>query len=160
MTSPPTDQASLLNDWWRRSREAQWAHYATDRYLTRSHYAIGIPIVLLTAFSGTSVFYVMTTSPNRALGFVVATTAVVAAVLGGLQTVLHLSDQAAAHRAAAVEYSGIRRYLEEVIANYSSNGTHHDVTALRDRFDDITKGSPAVPRRIWARTEETLTDRT
>ena len=148
-----------MNDWWRRSREAQWAHYATDRSFTRSHYIIGIPLVLLTAFSGTSVFYVMTTSPNRTLGFVVAGTSVVAAVLGGLQTFLRLSDQAAAHRAAAVEYSGIRRYLEEVIAECSSNGSR-DVRALRDRFDDITKASPAVPSRIWARTEGTLAERT
>jgi hypothetical protein len=159
MVSPPQDQASLLNDWWRRSREAQWAHYATGRSFTRSHYIIGIPLVLLTAFSGTSVFYVMTTSPNRNLGFVVATTSVIAAILGGLQTFLRLSDQAAAHRAAAVEYSGIRRYLEEVIATCSLNGAH-DVTVLRDRFDDITKGSPPVPARIWARTEDTLAERT
>ena len=159
MVSPPQDQVSLLNDWWRRSREAQWAHYATGRSFTRSHYIIGIPLVLLTAFSGTSVFYVMTTSPNRNLGFVVATTSVIAAILGGLQTFLRLSDQAAAHRAAAVEYSGIRRYLEEVIATCSLNGAH-DVTVLRDRFDDITKSSPPVPARVWARTEDTLAERT
>jgi len=159
MVTAPQDQASLLNDWWRRSREAQWAHYATGRFFTRSHYIIGIPLVLLTAFSGTSVFYVMTTNPNRKLGFVVATTSVIAAILGGLQTFLRLSDQAAAHRAAAVEYSGIRRYLEEVIATCSLNGTH-DVTVLRDRFDDITKSSPPVPGRIWARTEDTLAERT
>jgi hypothetical protein len=158
MVSPPQDQAGLLNDWWRRSREAQWAHYATGRFFTRSHYLIGIPLVLLTAFSGTSVFYVMTTNPNRELGFVVATTSVVAAILGGLQTFLRLSDQAAAHRAAAVEYSGIRRYLEETIATCSLNGSP-DVATLRDRFDDVTRSSPPVPSRIWTRTEDTLAER-
>ena len=148
-----------MNDWWRRSREAQWAHYATGRSFTRSHYIIGIPLVLLTAFSGTSVFYVMTTSPNRNLGFVVATMSVIAAILGGLQTFLRWSDQAAAHRAAAVEYSAIRRYLEEVIATCLLNGAH-DETVLRDRFDDMTKSSPPLSARVGGRPEDTLVERT
>jgi len=155
---PPADEPALLHDWWSRTRESQWAHYESDKALMRTHYWIGIPLVLLTAFSGTSVFYAISTEHSRYLDFIVAATSVVAAILGGLQTFLRLPEQAATHREAAVSYSVLRRAIEERISEAEPRGPGN-LSALRSQIDSIAERSPSIPSRAWRRVERKLGDR-
>ena len=155
---PPTDELALLHDWWSRTRESQWAHYESDKFLMRIHYWIGIPLVLLTAFSGTSIFYAISTEHGRYLDFIVAATSVVAAILSGLQTFLRLPERAAAHREAAVAYSVIRRAIEERISDTEARGLG-DLSALRVQIDTVAERSPPILVRAWRRVERRLGDR-
>lgn len=155
---PPTDGRALLHDWWSRTRESQWAHYESDKLLMRTHYWIGIPLVLLTAFSGTSVFYAISTGHSRYLAYIIAATSVVAAILGGLQTFLRLPEHAAMHREAAVAYSVVRRAIEEQISEAGAGGPG-DLSALRSQIDSIAGRSPSILGRAWRRVERRLGDR-
>lgn len=154
----PANQEDLLQRWLHRTRESQWGHYEAERSLLRGHYALGIPLVLLTAFTGTSVFGLISLNPDRWFKIVVGLTSVAAAVLSGLQTFLRMSDRAALHRGAAAAYADLRRDIEQRLAT-SRNQSDEDLTQLRERLSYLADRSPAIPPRVWKRTEKTLSAR-
>lgn len=159
MAEPADGAFRLLTDWRRRAREAQWAHYGAERRMQRSHFAIGIPLVLLTSFSGTSVFATLSTDTSTTFTTIVGLTAVAAAILGGLQTFLRVTDRAAAHRVAAGRYGSLRRTIEQELAINPDGITAETVTAIRDQLAELAEQSPPIPTRVWARTERHLAQR-
>ena len=155
---PPADERALLEDWWRRCREAQWAHYSCSTQLMRLHYVIGIPIVILAAFTGSAAFATVSHASGLALRWTVGVISVFVAVLAGLQTFLRLTDRAAAHRLAGADYAHARRLIEERLAG--SVGIAVDgQTSIRDIIDQLAERSPAIPASIWRRTERRLEKR-
>src|SRR6476619_670260 len=157
---PPASTEELLQDWYRRAREAQFAHYEAAKPLSRANYNLGIPVALLSGFVGTSIF--ATLQKDQAdirLRIAVGIISVLAAVLASLQTFLRLSERAEKHRAAAVRYGALRRELETAIAK---GGPYDDklVHGLREKMDSISSESPEIPTRVWNQIEKQLKDRT
>jgi hypothetical protein len=152
------DRSALLEDWRRRSREAQWGHHAAYRQLMRAHYSIGIPLTALATFAGTAVFSAMSTSSSGYFKATVAVTAVVVAILGGLQTFLRLADRASSHRETAAEYSRIRRDVELALADSSSVSVDH-LGAIKEALDGAASRAPAIPELAWRRTQRVLAKR-
>jgi hypothetical protein len=152
---PPTNDHALLEDWWRRCREAQWAHYSCSTQLVRLHYLIGIPIVILAAFTGTAAFASISHASGSVLRWTVGVISVLVAVLAGLQTFLRLTERATAHRSAGADYAHVRRLIEERLAGGASKGTDGPAS-IRDAIDQLAARSPAIPASIWRRTERRL----
>jgi hypothetical protein len=153
--NPPEDERVLLQDWYLRCREAQWAQYAAHRQLMRAHYWLGLPLTLLAAFAGTAVFASLSDSGNVMLRIAIATTLVIVAVLGGLQTFLKLADRAAFHHVAATGYARVRRLIEEYLAA-SKIPELKVLSQVRQLMDDLAEKSPTVPSAIWRRVEKRL----
>ena len=156
---PPASTEELLQDWYRRAREAQFAHYEAAKPLSRANYNLGIPVALLSAFVGTSIF--ATLQKDQAdirLRIAVGIISVLAAVLSSLQTFLRLSERADRHRAAAVRYGALRRELETAIAK---GGPYEDelVAGVREKLDSISSDSPEIPARVWTKVEKLLKER-
>jgi type II secretory pathway pseudopilin PulG len=90
----------------------------------------------------------------------VALTSVIAAILGGLQTFLRSSDRAAVHRAAATRYASLRRTIELAIARSATAPIDDSaLDKLEERLSELADQSPAIPRRVWKRTERMLARR-
>ena len=158
MTAPdPVDE--LLTSWRKRAREAQWAHYGCERRLLRMHFWVGVPLVVLSTFSGTAVFATLSTDPSTTLKLVVGATAVVVAVLGGVQTFLRATDRAGAHRAAATKYAALRRELEQIRACDIGAQPGDVLDRIRDRMDELADAGPVIPQPVWNRTEKALRKR-
>ena len=158
MTTPdPVDE--LLTSWRKRAREAQWAHYGCERRLLRIHFWVGVPLVVLSTFSGTSVFATLSTDPSVALKLVIGTTAVIVAVLGGLQTFLRTTDRATDHREAATRYAALRRELEQIRACCTPSPPHDVLERVRERLDELADTAPAIPQSVWNRTDKALRKR-
>jgi hypothetical protein len=157
--APPDSEKALLEDWWRRVREAQWAHYECSKRLSLANYLLGIPLVALAAFAGTVVFVNISSSEVFELKLAVGMTLVLIAVLGGLQTFLRLSDRASEHRSAGAEYSCIRRLIEEQIAGVGDQGVDR-LSKIREGVDNLTERSPVIPSATWRRVETRLRRRT
>jgi hypothetical protein len=155
---PPPDERALLEDWWRRCREAQWAHYASGTQLMRLHYLIGIPLVILAAFTGSAAFAAISHASTSALRWTVGVVSVLVALLGGLQTFLRLTDRAAAHRLAGADYARVRRLIEERLTATTGTWTG-GLDSVRDTIDQLADRSPAIPASIWSRTEQRLRKR-
>jgi hypothetical protein len=117
----------------------------------RHHYLLGIPLVVLTAVTGTSVFATISATPQRWFQLLIGGASVTAAVLGALQTFLRPADEVAAHRSAAAAYSALRRTLEQ--RRVQSSALPDDaLDGARERFADLADRSPVVPPRVWERT--------
>lgn len=153
-TAPePSDASGLLREWHRRIREAQWAHYQSQRRLQRLHYFIGIPLVVLAAVSSTALL----TNTSDGGQFTATATSLIAAVLAALQTFLGLGDRAAAHRVAGGEYSDLRRRVEELLAfGGNEDEMRREVAVVREAMSGLAGRSPVISRAAWRNVERKL----
>lgn len=85
----------------------------------------------------------------------IASLAILSAVLTSLTTFLNLSERAEKHRSAGVEYKKVIREVERILSVPVGNLANSDpsVVALEKRLDDIEDGAPVVPERIYDRVE-------
>jgi hypothetical protein len=156
---PPASTEELLQDWYRRARENQFAHYEAIKPLSGANYKLGVPVALLSGLVGTSIFATLETEADISVRIIVGIIAVLAAVLSSLQTFLRLSERAEKHRAVAVRYGALRRELETAIAK---GGPYEAklVDGLREKLDSISSESPEIPDRVWKKIEKMLETRT
>ena len=54
--TPPNNNEELVLAWIRRARESQFAHYEQATLLRRAGTWLGIPVIVITAIVGTSIF--------------------------------------------------------------------------------------------------------
>lgn len=148
----------VLADWYRRARDAQFAHYsAASRYAILAR-LLGIPSVVLSAVVGTALFASLqeeTAAPfylRLALGLV----SVLAGVLAALQTFLGFGERADRHRAAGSAYGAVRREIEQTqaVPPQTAEATGAVMTRLRERLDAIAEKAPDVPPRRWTKAEK------
>src|SRR5205809_957402 len=104
---------ALLEDWHHRVYAAQSAHYASADRFRLLNYIVGVPAVICSSIVGTTLFAGLEKDSPRT--WLVASTSILAAVLGALQTFLRFAERATLHATAADWYSAIRRDIEEII---------------------------------------------
>jgi len=163
---PPGDESpwttnvlNLLREWNDRAGATAETHYSIAARLSRLNVRLGIPVVVLTTFVGTSVFATLERKVDISLRILIGTVSVLAAVLASLQTFLRFAERAEKHRAAAEEWSSIRREIAEMLALHpdylATRGDPKDyLDRLRRRMDRIAAQSPEMGDRAWARAEE------
>ncbi len=145
----------LLGDWYRRLRFSQFAHYESAKSFEHLNYQIGIPVVVLSAFVGTSVFASLGKVTDEKLQILIGLTSVVTAALASIQTFLRFSERAEKHRIAAAKYGALRRKIEELLA-MAGDVTKDATTALRKDMDRLSEEAPHIPERIWSRRQEVI----
>jgi hypothetical protein len=96
---------------------------------------------------------------DLSLRILIGVVSVLAAVLASLQTFLRLAERAEKHRAAAEEWSSIRREIAEMLALHpdylATRGDPKDyLDRLRRRMDRVAAQSPEMGDRAWSRAEE------
>jgi hypothetical protein len=165
ITAPPADRPltdadrthidRLLEQWLSRARVALSAYNdATTRTLA-SERRLGVPAVICSALVATGLFATLQKDP--ALGWRIATgvIAVLAAVLGSLQTFLRQAERAEQYREAARSYGRVRRRIER--ARLFPPTTRSEAEQLLDDLGealaDAAHGKPNLPQRIWDRAE-------
>jgi hypothetical protein len=157
---PPASTEDLLQDWYRRARENQFAHYEAIKPLSSGNYKLGVPVALLSGLVGTAIFATLQ-EEAAPIGFKIAVgiISILAAVLASLQTFLRLSERAEKHRAVGARYGALRRELEVAIAK---GGPYDDelVNGVREKLDSISSEAPEIPDRIWKKIETMLETRT
>lgn len=145
----------LLGDWYRRLRFAQFAHYEAAKAFDRMNYWLGIPVVVLSTFVGTSVFANIGKVVDARIQISIGLISVIAATLASLQTFFRFSEKAEKHRIAASKYGALRREIEEIFAVHGDT-TREAITALRQRIDRLSDEAPHIPHKIWSRRQEVL----
>jgi hypothetical protein len=142
---------ALLEDWHHRVYAAQSAHYASaDRFRTLN-YVVGVPAVIFSSVVGTALFAGLEKDSPRT--WVVASTSILAAMLGALQTFLRFAERATLHATAADWYSAIRRDIEEIIhLPVEMRGTPKDcLDEIRKEMNRVAQDSPELSARVWTR---------
>jgi hypothetical protein len=143
-----------LRDWECRAAAAEEVHFDVAEDLSRRNVYLGIPVVVLTAVIGTSLFASIS-GDGAAVGIRIAagTLSLIAGVLASIQTFLRFGARAEQHRVAAERWAAIRREIEK--ARALSADQVGDPKQLLDniqaRMDEAAEKSPAMPKRRWTR---------
>lgn len=148
----------LLVDWRRRARESQFGHFEASKHFGLQHYWTGIPVVVVSAIVGTSIFATLQSQEALAIQIVLGMLSVSAAVLASLQTFLGSSEKAEKHRAAGAAYGAIRREIEQTISLGLPEEAEGKkvLDAFRERFDELALQAPEISPKIWKRTDDIL----
>ena len=145
---------SLLRDTHDAAAISQDAHYAIATRLVKYNIWFGVPVVALATLVGTSVFATLQKDVRTDLRILVGFVSVLAAVLASLQTFLRFQERGEKHRAAAEQWSAIRRETKQMLALHpdylaerSDPKTYLD--GLRERMDRVSAQSPEIGERDW-----------
>jgi hypothetical protein len=146
---------AVLDDWHRRAWAASIAHYRRASQLHRSNIRLGLPVVVLTAVVGTSLF--ATLGEERlpiALRIVVGTVSVCAAVLAAVQTFFGFAQRADQHVLAADWYASLRRKIEQMraIRPEIRGDARKTLDELRRDFNQVGSQFPQIGDKDWERT--------
>lgn len=146
---PPDNYQQLLLAWIRRARESQFAHYEQATRLRRGSTLLGVPVIVITAIVGTTVFSsIAESSTSATVKIVVGLLSVSASVLSSLQTFMKLSEKAEQHRIFGARYGGIRRKLEQI---YAARSTEPITTSLLEYLNidlnTLAEEAPDVPAK-------------
>lgn len=138
-----------------QARASSTAHYATAASMTKRHYLFGVPIIVLCAFAGTTLFSSIGAETPVWVFIVLGIACLIASVLASLLTFFQFSETAGRHRFAASNYAVIRRELELLQLEYSDIGAINEpqvlerLTEVRYRLDKLGTESPGIPGSIW-----------
>jgi hypothetical protein len=106
------DQKVLLAEWLRRVVLSSQGHYENAQRLDKFNLFLGIPVVCLSAFVGTSVFASLGKNVESNIRIIIGLISVAAAVLASLQTFLGFSEKAERHKVYGAHYGSLRRKIE------------------------------------------------
>jgi hypothetical protein len=155
----PDNVEELLRGWLLHAHKGRRRHDLSARRCTTLRLWIGGIAASVSAIVGTSVFVALeketSKTSNIPFAVMIASLAILSAVLTSLTTFLNLSERAEKHRSAGVEYKKVIREVERILSVPVGNLANSDpsVVALEKRLDDIEDGAPVVPERIYDRVE-------
>ena len=148
------ENLDLLNDWHRRSRESQHAHFESAKYLSRYNYYLGVPVVFLTSITGTSIFATLESEPEILFKVLVGVISVFSAILAGLQTFLRYSERSEKHKIAGAKYGALRREIEFLRTTKSVK--EQALKSMMSRLNQLSTESPEISEKIWKKVEKNL----
>jgi hypothetical protein len=156
---PPSSEKELLDEWFRRVRESQFAHYEASKSLVHKKYFLGVPVVVLSALSGAFAFATLGSQSNVYLQILFGFVSVFAAVLASLQTFLQHSERAEKHRSVAGKYGSLRREIELLIAGSSTPYDKDKLALIKEKINLLSEEAPEISQKTWQRTDSILEKR-
>jgi hypothetical protein len=149
------DARQLLDLWRTRASRIQTAHYETAALLSRRHFWVGIPVVVLAGLVGTSVFATLQENTSATIRLAVGGASVLAAILASIQTFLRHEERAEKHRIAGVRYGTLKRRIEHHIVFPPAETAEIErlVDGLRIDWDALNEECPSIPMGVWKRVE-------
>jgi hypothetical protein len=120
------------------------------------HNLLGIPVVVLSAVVGTTIFSSLGSQPDKRLVVAAGFVSMLAAVLAALQTFLEFAEQSKRHLAAAISFNKLKRDLDMTAVYLRSTNPEPEVglAHLRpfiDRYSTSAEESPAVNDSLYDR---------
>lgn len=141
----------LLHKWYIRIRAAQTGHYRQSQQYRKLHLFLGIPVVVLSAIVGTTVFATLNNdSTSTVVKIILGSTSMLTAALASLQTFLNYDSLSEKHLSAATKLSSIKKEIEEKTITLTKD---EDLTAfieqVRTRWTSVTEEYPQISDKIW-----------
>lgn len=149
-----TEQLEKLKEWQGNFQRFLGGHYEAANRCERLNLWLGIPVVILSALVGTSVFSALRSETTPAWAkIVVGLVSILVAILGSLQTFLRFSERGEKHRIAGASFAALHKEVDQllVLSPNSDPKLEAAMTSLRTRWDKLSKESPTIPRDIYAR---------
>ena len=132
------------------------AHYlAADRYVHLNR-VFGIPVIVITAVVGTTIFGTLNENPTPGWKIGAGLVTLAGTVLSSLQTALGFAQTSEKHKAAGEAYRAIRRRFEMFQLRYSEAGAErreeamNSLEAIVAELADLPKEFPTIPDRCYS----------
>lgn len=123
------------------------AHYiAADRY-TALHRWLGIPVIVITAAVGTTIFGTLNENPDPVLRIAAGLIALAGTVLSSLQTSLGFAQTAEKHKSAGEAYRVIRRRYEMFKLRHVDAAASERASALAT-FEELDAALAKLPQEF------------
>jgi len=143
-----------LFDWECRCAAAEEVHFDVAEELSRRNLFLGIPVVVLSAIVGTSLFAsVSGDGVDVWIRIAAGTVSLIAGVLASIQTFLRFGARAEQHRVAAERWAAVKREIEKVRALPAEQvgDANELLDDIKTRMDQAADKAPAMPKRRWDR---------
>jgi hypothetical protein len=131
------------------------SHYLASSIAERKNFWLGIPVVVITALVGTSIFGTLQDNPSVYVKIAAGVLSISATILAALQTYLGFSEKSAKHKEAGARYAAIWRCLDLLNLEIRSLGDEFSNKAIEElkkvvaTLDEVGKESPTVPDRAY-----------
>jgi len=135
----------LLKSWQRMIRRTQLEHELASRYYERLNLKLGIPVVILSAIIGASIFGTLQQANYLWLKITTGFLSVTTVILSSLQTFLGFGERAAGHKSAADRLGELAKEIQEVMVCGIGDGEVKEfLSGLRSRWDAIAREAPTL----------------
>ena len=127
------------------------AHYDAATLFERKNYKYGVPVTVLSAAVGTSVFVTIDSSPEMWAKILVGLTSFAVSILSALQTFFKYTERAEKHRIAGARFGSLLKEIERVTLTSGEEKPDFDVWAkdFQERWDTLSEESSTIPRKIF-----------
>jgi hypothetical protein len=124
----------------------QLAHHNESQLLTRLHYSVGIPSVILSTVGSSALLASIGSQFSSTGKIIIATIGLIAAVLTALQTFLNASKRSEQHRIAAARLGSARRSIESFTRRppASEKEWNERMTEIENLLNKISEEAPPV----------------
>lgn len=148
----------LLENWHRRVRLSQVAHYEAAKRVQWIHYVLGIQAVIIPTIVGTALFALLDKRISTSVLIILGILCIFSGIVSALQTFFRFDSCAELYLTAAGRYGTIRREIElHLLVSDLSEAKVKTVTErIVSQLDAIEQESPTVPHAVWRRVEEKL----
>ncbi|MDF0729540.1 SLATT domain-containing protein [Pseudomonas entomophila] len=135
----------LLKRWHRSICQHQLEHELASRFYEKLNWKLGVPVVILSAVVGASIFATLKNSDWLWLNITAGFLSVLSVVLASLQTFLGFGDRASGHKTAADRFGELSKELQQVNACGVADGDLHAfIDSIRSRWDAIAREAPTL----------------
>jgi len=143
----------LIDIWYNDLYLIGHAHYEAATHFSHRNMQLGVPVVILSAAVGTTVFASVGSNPATLAKIIVGIVSFTTAILASLHTHLKYQERAEKHRIAGARFIAM---LKEVEINLNIPIEDKDELRswcidLKKRWDKLSEDSPTVPAKIFAR---------
>jgi hypothetical protein len=145
------DLQQMLESWHHRVEAVQAGHYRIADRLHNLNIRLGLPVVILTSFIGTSLFATVNQNVSGLVKIAGGLISVLAALLASLQTFLRYAERSERHRVAAARYAALRRDMDQIRNTplVDRPPAQQYLAGVRERLDTLGRQSPEIGEREW-----------
>lgn len=143
---------NFLSTWRDKIHWLQGAHYESAIYYERSNLWLGISVLCITTFVGSTVFTTLSDQKvDSRIKIFLGVISFIAATLSSLQTFLGLRERAEKHRTAGAAFGSLKREIDLMknLPLAERTAPHAFAESLRERWDTLSKEAPTIPQRVW-----------
>ena len=149
VTEPPPPNVHL-EEWHLDLKALYRGHWEAARYYQDRYTKLGGVAAILAAVAATGAFTQLTQIQVPLIQVGVGIFAILAAAIGGLQTFLRDSDQAAIHRRAGQRYGTMHRELDDYRMRYLQHPEKEkELDRIQEEWSAADAEFPAIPSRIY-----------
>lgn len=148
---PPESKESLVREWHKNYRVAQYAHYEAGKRLSRLHWTVGVPMAATSTVAGSATFATLDSSGLVWVRVLCGAVFLIVAVLAGIMSFARFAERAETHRATAVSYGKLKRMSEQLLVR-DGPVQDSDIESLREEADRVASVAPHLSQKLHAAT--------